>query len=171
MAWDINPIFMQGVVVIVTLGQIFVAIKIVLEAERGEQFARMAAISVGLLLFLGSRAFDITFADLMLLAVTDSGLIRLLTYSTVMPALVGLVVAHITISAMNRGNDIAIRIVLLTSVLMLSQISYLNFYAITKTTLPVDKALLPNICYSIAVCLWVVFKFEDTGQFRSRSRY
>lgn len=171
MDWGFDSGFMQALVILVILGQVFVSAKIVLQASGAEQFVRMAAVSAGLLLFLGSKAFEITFADLMFIAVTDASLVQVLSVATIVPIVVGILVSQITISAMGSGEDFAIRIVLLISVLMLTQISYLNYFALTKTSLPPDQALLPNLCYSLSVCLWAVFNFKDTGQFRGYKRY
>ncbi|MCV2403217.1 hypothetical protein OFY17_10035 [Marinomonas sp. C2222] len=169
--WGFDSGFMQALVILVMLGQVFVSAKIVLQASGAEQFVRMTAVSAGLLLFLGSKAFGITFADLMLIAVTDASLLKVLSIATIIPIVVGIIVSQITISAMNSGEDFAIRIVLLISVLMLTQISYLNYFVLTKTSLPLDQALLPNLCYSLSVCLWAVFNFKDSGQFHGYNRY
>lgn len=169
--WGFDSGFMQALVILVILGQIFISAKIVLQASGAEQFVRMAAVSAGLLLFLGSKAFGITFADLMFLAVTDASLLQVLSVATIIPIIVGILVSQMTISAMKSGEYFAIRIVLLVGVLMLTQISYLNYFALTQTNLSPDKALLPNLCYSLSVCLWVVFKFKESEPSRGYNRY
>ena len=138
-------------------------------SEGAEQFVRVTAVSAGVLIFLVSKAFNVTFADLMFLAVTDASFYQVIISGTIVPILVGFVIAQATISAVSSG-DFAIRIMLLLGVFTLAQISYFNYVAITQTSISVDKALLPNLCYSLAVSLWIVFKYEDSGQF-TRSRY
>lgn len=168
--WNFFAVVQQVLVALTILSQIYVAFRVVILSNGAEQFVRVTAVSAGVLIFLGSKAFDVTFADLMFLAVTDASLYQVIISGTIVPVLVGIAVAHATISAVSSGSDFAIRIMLLVGVFTLVQISYFNYVAITQTSLSIDKALLPNLCYSLAVSLWIIFNYEDDGQF-TRSRY
>lgn len=160
--WNFFTILLQVIILLTIFSQIFVAYKIVSESDGAEQFVRTTAIAAGTLIFLGSKALNITFADLMFLALTDASLLGIITVGAAAPIIIGLVVAQVTISAIASGNDFAIRILLLMGVFILVQILYLNYFALTQEAVSLDKALLPNLCYSLSVSLWIVFRYKNT---------
>ena len=168
--WNFWAVLQQLLIIFAIISQVFVAFKIVSQSSGAEQFVRSTSIAAGMLIFLASKAFNITFADLMFLAVTDASLLKVITIGTIIPIIIGVLVAHVTINAMSSDNDFAVRILLLVGVFTLFQISYLNYFALTKTSLPIDKALIPNVCYSLSAMLWVIFNFKETKQ-SSYSRY
>lgn len=124
-------VLQQILIVLTIISQVFIEFTIVNQASGAEQSVRSASITAGVLIFLGSKAFDIAFAELMFLAVSDASLLKIMTEGTVIPILIGLIVTQATISAMSSGSDFAIRILLLVGVFTLIQISYLNYYALT----------------------------------------
>ncbi len=158
--WNFFAVTMQMVVVITLLCQIGVALKVIFEAHGAECFVRVFAVTTGVLIFLGSRALKVTFADLILVARTDEVMLRFIALGGVVPAVVGIVIAQMTIRALRRGGVKLIRVMLLVGVFSISQVAYTNYVAIAQDEIPLDKAFIPNLCYSIAIGLWLVFNHD-----------
>lgn len=168
--WNFFTVVQQLVVVLTIIAQLVVAFNMLSSSRGGEQLVRGLALSTGVLVFLGSYVLKVTFADILFLAITDASLFQIIVAGTVMPILVGIVVSELAITVLSSGGDRSIRMMLLGGVFITTQIAYLNYMAISQTTIPYEKALLPNLCYAVAMGFWAVIRYESSVQ-SQYSRY
>ena len=155
--WTFFTVFQQLLIVFVILGHLCLAFHIVLQVSGQERLVRATAITTAVLIFLGSKALKITFADLIIVARTDAYLLNFIAIGCFIPAAVGIFVSQMTIRAIKRGAPFPIRIMLLVGIFTVSQIAYANYVALTREDISFDRAFIPNMCYSISVGLWIVF--------------
>lgn len=162
MTWDAFTVFEQ-LLIFVTIGsQLYIAIRVIALASGAEQYVRLMSFSTGFLMFLISRALGITFADMMLMATSYDSSIMMVVVGGVFPFAVGVFVSELTIIALFIGKPVPIRIVLMIAAFTISQAAYTNFVALTtNVTSSLDKAFIPNLCYAIAVGVWLTFRFRE----------
>lgn len=163
MQWDAFTVFQQLLILLTISSQIWIAIKVIMAAHGPEQYVRIMAFCTGLLLFLLSRPFGLTFADLMVAARAQENLLNLVLIGGVMPFLVGVMVSEATILALRMGNPIPIRFMLMVAAFTLSQAAYTNFIALTTDGVRLDRAFIPNLCYAVAVGIWLTFRYRDAA--------
>lgn len=168
--WNFFTITQQLIVVLTIAAQIIVAFNMLNSSKGGEQLVRGLAISTGVLIFLGSYVLKITFADLIFLAITDASIFKIIIAGSVMPILIGIAVSELAITVISSGGDRSIRMMLLGGVFITTQIAYLNYMAISQTVVSYEKALLPNLCYAVAMGFWSVIRYESSTS-SQHSRY
>jgi hypothetical protein len=161
MQWDAFTFFQQLLILLTIGSQIWIAIRVVLAAHGAEQYVRLMSFCSGLLLFLLSRPFGLTFADLMLAARVQQELLPLLLIGGLMPFLVGIAVSEATIIALRLGNPVPIRLMLMIGAFTLSQAAYTNYVALTSRVTTLDRAFIPNLCYAVAVGIWLTFRYRE----------
>ena len=79
----------------------------------------------------------------------------------VFPFLVGILISEGTIIALKLGTPVPIRMVLLVASFTVSQAAYTNYVALYSKITTLDKAFIPNLSYSVAVGLWLTFRYRD----------
>lgn len=161
MKWDVFTILEQLLILLTISSQIWIAIRVILNATGAEQYVRIMAFCSGLLLFLISRPLGLTFADLMLLARVQENLISLVLIGGLLPFMIGVLVSEATIIAIQMGNPVPIRFMLMVAAFTLSQAAYTNFMAISTHVTTLDRAYVPNLCYAVAVGIWLTFRYRD----------
>jgi hypothetical protein len=161
MTWDAFTIFEQ-ILIFITIGsQMYIAIRIIALADGAEQYVRMMSFSTGFLMFLISRALGVTFADMMMIAHQKDSTMMLVFIGGIFPFVVGVFISELTIYALFLGKPVPIRMVLMVAAFTISQAAYTNFIALTSTVVTrLDKAFIPNLCYAIAVGVWLTFRFR-----------
>jgi hypothetical protein len=87
--------------------------------------------------------------------------VLLIVVGGVFPFVVGVFVSELTIIALYIGKPVPIRMVLMVAAFTISQAAYTNFVAWTAQVTSLDKAFIPNLCYAIAVGLWLTFRFRE----------
>lgn len=161
MKWDAFTILEQ-VLILLTIGsQVWIAIRVILAADGAEQYVRMMSFASGLLMFLLSRPLGITFADLMLAARVQENLLSLIVIGGLTPFLIGVAVSEATIIAIRLGDPIWIRTVLIIAAFTASQAAYTNYVALTTKVESLDRAYIPNLCYAIAIGIWLTFRYRE----------
>lgn len=161
MNWDAFTVLQQLLILLTIGSQIYVAVRVMKNAEGAEQFVRIMAFCSGLLLFLLSRPLKLTFADLMLFAHAQYSILNMVVIGGVIPFLVGVFVSEATIIALRLGNPVPVRIMLVIGAYTISQAAYTNFIALSTRVTTLDKAFIPNLCYAIAVGIWLTFRYRD----------
>lgn len=161
MQWDAFTVFQQLLILLTISSQIWIALKVIMSATGPEQYVRIMAFCTGLLVFLLSRPFGLTFADLMLAARVQTDLLNLVLIGGVMPFLVGVAVSEATIIALRLGNPVPIRFMLMVAGFTLSNAAYTNYIALTTRVTSLDRAFIPNLCYAVAVGIWLTFRYRD----------
>lgn len=161
MRWDAFTLLEQGLILLTIGSQIWIAVKVILSASGAEQYVRIMSFCSGLLLFLLSRPLGMTFADLLLAARVQQDLLHMILIGGAMPFLVGVLVSEATIVAMRLGNPVWVRTMLMVAAFTASQAAYTNFIALTTQVTSLDRAFIPNLCYAIAVGIWLTFRYRD----------
>jgi hypothetical protein len=161
MKWDPFTIAEQVLIILVIVSQIWISIKVILNAEGAEQYVRIMSFATGFLAFLITRALGVTFADLMLVTHSQESAMGLILIGAIFPFLVGILISEGTIIALRLGMPVPIRMVLLIASFTLSQAAYTNYVALSAKVTTLDKAFIPNLSYSIAVGLWLTFRYRD----------
>lgn len=161
MKWDAFTILEQLLILLTISSQVWIAIRVIMAAHGAEQYVRLMSFCSGLLLFLLSRPLKMTFADLMMAARVQENVFRLALIGGLMPFLIGVAVSEATIVAMRIGNPIWVRSMLIVAAFTASQAAYTNYVALTTQVTSLDRAYIPNLCYAIAVGVWLTFRYRD----------
>lgn len=161
MKWDLFTIIQQLLILLTISGQIWVSFKVIFAAAGNERYVRLMSFCTGLLIFLLCRPLHITFADLMLRMHEQSSLFDMILMGGVMPTLVGILVSEGTVIALKTRHPIPIRFMLIVAAFTLSQAAYTNFIVLTTKITTLDQAFIPNICYAIAVGMWLTWRYRD----------
>ena len=45
----------------------------------------------------------------------------------------------------------------------LSQAAYTNYVALTTRVTSLDRAFIPNLCYAVAVGIWLTFRYREAS--------
>ena len=161
MKWDPFLVLEQLLILLVIASQIWISIKVIMVAEGAEQYVRIMSFSTGFLAFLITRALGVTFADLMLATHAADSPFGIILIGAIFPFLVGIVISEGTIIALRLGMPVPIRMLLLIASFTLSQAAYTNYIALSAKVTTLDKAFIPNLSYSVAVGLWLTFRYRD----------
>jgi len=161
MNWDPFTIAEQVLIILVIASQIWISVRVILNSEGAEQYVRVMSFVTGFLAFLICRALGTTFADLMLITHAQNSSLALVMIGAIFPFLVGILLSEGTIIALRLGMPVPIRMVLLIAAFTLSQAAYTNYVALASKVTTLDKAFIPNLSYSIAVGLWLTFRYRD----------
>lgn len=161
MKWDPFTVIEQVLIVLVITSQIWISIRVIMNSEGAEQYVRIMSFCTGFLAFLITRALGVTFADLMLVTHSQDSPLGMILIGAIFPFLVGILISEGTIIALKLGMPVPIRMVLLIAAFTLSQAAYTNYVALASKITTLDKAFIPNLSYSIAVGLWLTFRYRD----------
>jgi hypothetical protein len=161
MKWDPFTVIEQVLILLVIASQIWISIKVIMSSEGAEQYVRIMSFCTGFLAFLITRALGVTFADLMLVTHAQESPLGIILIGAIFPFLVGILISEGTIIALKLGMPVPIRMVLLIAAFTLSQAAYTNYVALASKITTLDKAFIPNLSYSIAVGLWLTFRYRD----------
>ena len=161
MKWDVFTVLEQ-VLILLTIGsQVWIAINVIMKSQGAEQYVRIMSFSTGFLAFLITRALGVTFADLMLATHSSDSSFAILVIGAVFPFLVGVLISEGTIFALRLGMPVPIRMLLMVAAFTLSQAAYTNFVVLATQVTSLDRAFIPNICYAIAVGMWMTWRYRD----------
>lgn len=161
MKWDPFLVLEQILILLVITSQIWISVRVILSTQGAEQYVRIMSFSTGFLAFLITRALGVTFADLMLATHSADSPTGIVVIGVMFPFLVGVLISEGTIIALKLGMPVPIRMLLLIASFTLSQAAYTNYIALSSNVTSLDKAFIPNLSYSIAVGLWLTFRYRD----------
>ena len=161
MQWDAFTILEQLLILLTIGSQIWVSLRVIMMADGAEQYVRIMSFCSGLLLFLLSRPLGVTFADLLVAARVQDNVLSMLLIGGVMPFMIGVAVSEATVMAMRIGNAVWVRTMLIVAAFTASQAAYTNYVALTTHVTSLDRAFIPNLCYAIAVGVWLTFRYRE----------
>lgn len=161
MQWDAFTALEQLLILLTIASQVWIAVKVIMASAGAEQYVRLMSFCSGLLMFLLSRPLGITFADLLLEARVQENLLSMVLIGGAMPFLIGIAVSEATIIAIRIGRPVWIRTMLIVAAFTASQAAYTNYIALTTHATSLDRAFIPNLCYAIAVGLWLTFRYRE----------
>lgn len=161
MKWDPFLVLEQILILLVIASQIWISIKVIMSVEGAEQYVRIMSFATGFLAFLITRALGVTFADLMLATHSAESSFGIIMIGAIFPFLVGVLISEGTIIALKLGMPVPMRMLLLIASFTLSQAAYTNYVALYSKVTTLDKAFIPNLSYSVAVGLWLTFRYRD----------
>jgi len=161
MQWNAFTALEQLLILLTIASQVWIAIRVILASSGAEQYVRLMSFCTGLLMFLLSRPLGITFADLLLQARVQDNLSSMVLIGGVMPFLIGILVSEATIIAIRIGNPVWVRTMLIVAAFTASQAAYTNYIALAMPDTSLDRAFIPNLCYAIAVGIWLTFRYRE----------
>lgn len=162
MDWDLFTLIQQSLIVLTIIGQAWISFTVILSAKGSERYVRLTSFCTGLLLFLLCRPLHITFADLMLrMHRLPGSLFDAILMEGLMPMLIGILVSEGTILALRVRHPVPARFMLTVAAFTLSQAAYTNFVVLATQVTSLDRAFIPNICYAIAVGMWMTWRYRD----------
>jgi len=128
-------------------------------ASRAEKTIRVLAVLGGLLLFFFSKATGLNISDIMVESISQYSITFILV-NTLVPAIIGFVVANFCIKSLKKGENIAKRIIVLFGVLLISQLVDVYITATRQNGFLYSNELLPNISFILAVIFYVIFRYQ-----------
>jgi len=126
-----------------------------------ERILRATSLATGLLIFFGARSLNISIAELMVSSATLTNPVAFGFFGVIMPAMMGTFLAWYFVGTIKRSSNIVIRSMILIGTFTVFQFIdvYLRALSIKGDT-PVDKALVPNLCFIIAVALYTILRYD-----------
>lgn len=168
MDWDLFTLIQQLLIVVTIAGQAWISFSVILSTTGSERYVRLTSFCTGLLVFLLCRPLHLTFADLVLrMHASDGSLFDSVLMEGAMPMLIGVLVSECTILAMRTRHPVPARFMLTVAAFTLSQAAYTNFVALTTQVTSLDRAFIPNLCYAIAVGMWMTWRYRDDATTRT----
>ena len=160
-------VVMHLVVITGIAGQFWVIIRIVRAAVDDIDLAlRATAVATGFLIFFGARALDIPITDLMLPPATVTSPVNLGIFSILLPSCAGWLLAFYFTRRLRSGDKggVALRIMLLVGALTVFQFGEAYLAAIKIGGVSVNKAMLPNLSFNIAIGLYATLKYRHKAE-------
>lgn len=167
MQWDAFTLLEQALILLTIGSQVWISLRVIRSTTGAEQYVRLMSFCAGLLLFLLGRPLRLTFADLLLAARVQDDRLHMLLIGGAMPFLVGVFVSEATLVAMRLGHPVWVRTMLMVAAFTASQAAYTNFIALSTQATRLDHAFIPNLCYAIAVGVWLTFRYREVPQARA----
>ena len=162
MDWDPFTLIQQLLIVLTIAGQVWISFKVILSATGSERYVRLTSFCTGLLVFLLCRPLHLTFADLMLrMHQLRGNLLEMIMMEGAMPMLIGILVSEGTILALHARHPVPTRFMLTVAAFTLAQAAYTNFVVLTTQVTSLERAFIPNLCYAIAVGMWMTWRYRD----------
>jgi len=80
------------------------------------------------------------------------------------PSIAGVFVAWYFVNSIKRSTNVAIRIMIMTGALSIVQFADIYAKAIGAVGFSVDRALLPNLVFAIAIIIYIVLKYDPSSE-------
>jgi|694.fasta_scaffold71133_3 hypothetical protein len=131
-----------------------------------EKVIRTAAAMTGFLTYFGSKAIGLSIPTLMMNSVSVTNPFIFGFFAVIAPSLSGVIVAWYAMRCIKSSEDIASRILIMIVVLILVMFSdvYAATYQINVEREQAMKYLVPNLTFTIAMCLYVIFKYKHKSR-------
>jgi hypothetical protein len=129
-----------------------------------EKIIRIGAFSSGILIVTAADKLGLPIADLILRAISDFGP---LTYSFVavfIPSFAGMAATWYCIRCLERKQNVAIRLAILFGVFSIFQFAELYVKAASAAGFALNKALVPNIMFTLSVSLYLILRYDPNGR-------
>jgi hypothetical protein len=140
---------------------VFIWHTIIREKNKLEQIIRISAFVTGFLVYFGARATGFSIPEMMLVSITSINKWVLGLKAILFPAAAGTTVGWFCVKSLNRGLDVATRIVILLATFIMTVFTdvYARTYDIPRVEGEFAKALLPNLSFTVGLTLYVIFRF------------
>lgn len=125
-----------------------------------ERILRSSALSTGLLIFFGARAAGLSLAEFMVSAII---LVKPITFglaAIVAPSCLGIFISWYVIRSLRKNTNKAIRIMILVGVFTIVQFGDIYVKALSIEGFQLDKAFVPNMCFTVALSLYAILRYE-----------
>jgi glucan phosphoethanolaminetransferase (alkaline phosphatase superfamily) len=132
------------------------------EERTVEKIILIAAAMTGFLSYFGAKALGISIPSLMLASAATTNPFTYGLMSVVLPSAAGVFVAWFFVRSLKRSENIARRLVILLSTLILVMFVdvYAATYQINSGASNSLKSLVPNLTFVVAISLYVIFRWE-----------
>lgn len=149
-------------IVVALLVYLYFMFQLVLTANlKVERILRATSLATGLLIFFGARSLNISIAELMVSSATLTNPVAFGFFGVIMPAMMGTFLAWYFVGTIKRSSNIVIRSMILIGTFTVFQFIDVYLRALSmKGDAPVDKALVPNLCFIIAVALYTILRYD-----------
>ena len=140
----------------------FVILLIRNEANLLEKVIRTTAAITGKLIYFGSKAVGVSIPSFMMKAVASTSYFSFGLFALIMPSAAGILVSWYIIKCIDRSEDIATRVVIMVSAFILVMFGdvYAASFSAASDTEAMMRYLVPNLTFTIAMCLYVILKYE-----------
>lgn len=125
-----------------------------------EKIVRITAFTTGLLIFFGSKALNFSLSDLILLGIKEYNPMRFGFFGVFIPSSLGYILAWYFIRQMKNSASQALRIMILIGVFTILQFSDIYLKVININGIPLNRTMIPNLTFTIAIGLYVTLKYE-----------
>jgi hypothetical protein len=136
----------------------FVLLAILEAANTGERTVRTITLMIGLLAYFAAKNLGLSIPDLLLASLSQSTFLPYLVTAALIPAIAGAVISELFIRELRRGGNIAHRIMILITVLIISMFLDLFVYAVGGG---LGSKLLPNVTFVLGVGLYLIFRYDS----------
>lgn len=131
--------------------------------HRLEKMVRALAVATGVFLYGAAKAMGVSLTVWITKAVESGTWFTFLTVGTLIPSILGVLVAKYVIHALKSANYMAMRIILFMGSLILLQFCDLYIETGLKAGLEITKQLAPNLLFLSFFGIYMVFKFKPKG--------
>ena len=128
--------------------------------EPVERIIRSSAFSSAILIFFGARAFGISISEMIIRAVMVYKPFAFGLVGVIFPSIIGIAVAWYFINSIKRSANVALRIMILVGTFAVIQFADVYFTAIKEVGFIIDKALVPNLAFTLSISLFVILKYD-----------
>jgi len=151
----------HGAIIVGILLQFFVTIRVALAAPNEiQRILRVTAFTTGLLVFFGARSLGLSLGNMMLLGITQYSPLMFGFFCLIMPSALGCLLAWYFIRCLKRSSEMAIKIMIMIGVFMVLQFGDIYLQAANIGGVSLNKDLVPNLAFTIAIGLYVTLKHE-----------
>lgn len=132
------------------------------DKELLENVIRTAAALTGFLIYFGSKAIGISIPTFMMSSVATTNPYTFGFMTIIAPSAAGVFVAWYTIKSIRQSEDLASRVVILitTFILVMFADVYAATYQVELDRSETMKALVPNLTFTVAICLYLIFRYQ-----------
>jgi hypothetical protein len=153
-------IFHLLILISILLGIVFVGKLINEPSKKGETTIRALSAMGGLFLFFLSKSTGISIYDLIVEAIAMYNILFYIIAITI-PAIIGYAIARYCIASLKKGEDFAMRIIILFGVLLISEFLDVYILATSQSGLLMNKGLVPNIAFTLAIIFYTIFQYQS----------
>lgn len=127
-----------------------------------ERVLRTSAAMTGFLIYFGAKASGISVPQFMMASIATTNPFSFGLLSILIPSAAGILTAWYCLRSIRRSEDIATRTIIL--IVMFIVTMFADVYAATYGLIAGDqlhaRSLLPNVTFTVALSLYILFKYD-----------
>lgn len=136
---------------------------VVMTSHQLEKMVRAMAVATGVFLYGAAKAMGVSLTVWITKAVESGTWFTFLTVGTLIPSILGILVAKFVIRALKSANYMAMRVILFMGSLILLQFCDLYIETGLRSGLEITRQLAPNLLFLSFFGLYLIFKFKPQG--------